>query len=641
MSDNLFVRWLTDPQNNLFLKEPLASEKFDDLSYDPELWASIVDNKQNRETYNLIEQQICSEYAFLIDYKLREVFYTLTEEEFKNPKGFECRLKSSFRQNNYFVLTEHLEFFVKSDIQNKADHPLARLNAFKRWIEISNILFNQYCYEGFFLIFTNLQTIARDDILNALPKKSLEQYKSLATLCKVSGNFHELRSLILQNMQHNIFPPLVLWFRDLRFLNETIEKANNAHKELITALEALDLKIEQTNSNTDLNLMFELIQQKDLIYNQYWLNRILIIDQTKRIDAILEEIKKAQITPLNKLPIQLEQSYKRIELRFNQYQLDQARTQYIDQTIASEFALFIDVKLREVLRNINSAEFGSPQSFNNKVKPSIGKQSYLDLREQLQFFIAHDIKMHSTNEITKLNVIERWIEISDNLLKRHCYEGFIIIFKTLQNTPFMLDKLFPNSLNKYNSLDDLCDAKAGYATLKTYINTNYTKGDLIPLKFWNSRLARINKAMIELVEEQRNIQLNLNQLNAEITDPSVSKTSEEINGLVKSRLQLTKQLEELNKDLDNKWRQSNRLLKEIKAAQKRTLESIPIDINKHFLRSKSLFYREQMIHAKSIKATKNSNEPNPMYKIKSQLSFWSLSRKKHEEEAGTNLSLTQ
>lgn len=63
--------------------------------------------------YSFIESKIASDYALLIDTKLREQLKQFTLDDFSDISGFERKEKSNLRQQSYFKIRQQLEFFLK------------------------------------------------------------------------------------------------------------------------------------------------------------------------------------------------------------------------------------------------------------------------------------------------------------------------------------------------------------------------------------------------------------------------------------------------------------------------------------------------------------------------------------------------
>ncbi|WP_298624502.1 RasGEF domain-containing protein [uncultured Legionella sp.] len=351
MSGNDLRSWLNDHRNQQFWLNPLPSEQFDVLISQTPIQKSISGSKKNRLIYSYIENKIVSDYTQLIDFKLREVFYNLGIDEFREPKGFERQEKSSQNQRNYFEVREQLEFFLKQDIQQHQNNPDAQLNAFRRWIEISDSLLKRHCYEGFLLVFINLQLMAKPHLIDGLPTKLQHNFHELCKINSPAKNHSALRHFINKNTNERDFTPLFLTNHDITMINESIIQIgqqelllNNRKKAVFreinrlrgemdpTEFDKVEMLVRDDKKNpieldTENIALIDLLRESRKIPEQIKLNHSILAEQLKQRSALLNLIKKEQRYKVQTLPEHLENTYDEISLRFGKYKRDQESIQ--------------------------------------------------------------------------------------------------------------------------------------------------------------------------------------------------------------------------------------------------------------------------------------------------------------------------
>jgi hypothetical protein len=333
MSRNHFRNWLFQKDNQLSGRGIMPSESLDKALADRDIQKSIATNHKEQLLYSYIEHRIASDYAGLIDYKLREVFKTFTRSEFEETSGFERKEKSSFRQQHYFEVRNHFEYFLKHDIQQHKDSPDSEINAFKRWVEISNILLRRHCYDGFLLICVNLQLVEKPHLIEGLPECLRNNYKEMCRLCAPDGNHKALRLFIKKNQQAHDFPPLIFGSHAIGILNESLELLKQRKSTLEKNYLELSIQMDRLSSvifpdyeSYELLHTFENEQTK--ISNKLKEIRNNILDQQLQRDRLLKDFHKAQQHTLKPLPVYLEQTYHRVELRFNKEALERAKNAF-------------------------------------------------------------------------------------------------------------------------------------------------------------------------------------------------------------------------------------------------------------------------------------------------------------------------
>lgn len=323
MGKNYFRSWLTKKNNYLFWHQTFPSEKLDELITDDQIQKSIANSQTNQVLYAYIEKSIVRNYALLIDLKLREAFKMLTIAEFEEPSGFERKEKSSLTQKHYFETRQHLEYFLKHDIKQH-DNPDAQLNAFRRWIDISSELLKRHCYEGFLLIFVNLQLIANPHLINGLPESSRTTYLNLVELSALDKNHSALRKFCQSNRdEHDLFP-LIFWYHAVIILNESIGK-------LMRLKIKINKEMKDLKKHPDDNKLEDLMSERGELRKSLKTISTNIKDQLNQRENILAEIKTAQTIPVSVLPLNLVNTYHKIKLRHTKEEIEQARQQF--QTI--------------------------------------------------------------------------------------------------------------------------------------------------------------------------------------------------------------------------------------------------------------------------------------------------------------------
>lgn len=312
MSVNFFRKWLKKDNNCHLWKQPIPSEQFDKLLSRPEIQRSIAKSKRNQHVYSYIENKITSDYAWLIDYKLREALKELHLDDFRHPSGFESKIKSCDRQRNYFELRDNFEHFLKHDIKQHHDNPDAELNAFRRWVEVSDLLLKRHCYEGFLLVFFNTYLLAKPHLVNGLPAGLRQRYDYLCHLVEPGFNHAPLRHYIQRNKNENDLPPLIFNYHAIAVLNESIaqlrEKEINLKqrkRDLCHRITKLDHHYRPENHDEIAQASLELLD----IPKQIRTIQLNVIDQFEQRARLIHEISDAQKVSINKIPEYLETSY--------------------------------------------------------------------------------------------------------------------------------------------------------------------------------------------------------------------------------------------------------------------------------------------------------------------------------------------
>lgn len=324
---DIFLKWLKRDPHPAFWQQPLAAEKLDSILGDAKMSSSIAGSWRNQSLYHFIDLQIATDYANLIDSKLRAAVALLSLDDFKNPEWFTSKEKANMRQSNYFLVRNYFTHLIKKDI-SQHKHADAKLSAFRRWIQISQILLKQHCYEGFLLVFTDLQTLETPQLLKGLPKPFLTLYNELRQLSDPLKNYSALSNYVKKNKQKGDFIPLFLWFRQITMLDESIVNIKNSTTQLKQKMRTLSqehissekelIESEAVRKRTDSQLQAmpslegNLNGQKEVILNS------------------IRETKEALKVTQNQLPGHLELAYKKIVISYNTEILRQGKQERED-----------------------------------------------------------------------------------------------------------------------------------------------------------------------------------------------------------------------------------------------------------------------------------------------------------------------
>lgn len=363
MSGKIFRNWLNDSNNQQFWLKPIPSEHMDKLISQVPFQKSIAGSKKNQLIYSYIENKIVLDYTNLIDLKLRGVFKNLDKEEFREPNGFENKAKSSLQQKQYFELRDQLEFFLKHDIQQHQTNPDAQLNAFRRWVEVSDSLLKRHCYEGFLLIFINVQLIAKPHLINGLPPGLQQNYQELCRLSAPDRNHSALRQFIATNSNERDFTPLIFSTHAITMLNESIinirqqelllkSRRKEVYREIIRLQGDLDPVIFKTINNliedhqkiprqlrTGHLYLIDLLRENRRIPRQIKRNHGILAEQFEQRSNLINLIEKEQSYNPKTIPDYLEKTYNRITSRYKKNKLAQLMDVPTPELVSSRNAI--------------------------------------------------------------------------------------------------------------------------------------------------------------------------------------------------------------------------------------------------------------------------------------------------------------
>ncbi|HAT2047331.1 TPA: DUF342 domain-containing protein [Legionella pneumophila] len=298
MSHNYFRSCLTTKDNKLFWQKPLASERFDKLIADRKFQKSIAHSRKNQLMYSFIESKIASDYALLIDTKLREQLKQFTLDDFSDISGFERKEKSNLRQQSYFKIRQQLEFFLKNDIQQHKSCLDSRLNAFRRWVNISDLLLRRHCYEGFLLVFVNLQLIADKQLIDGLPASVRNNYNQLCQLSSPTGNHGALRHFMNAHQSEGDFTPLFFTYHAIGALDESLESLKDKEALLKKQLKHLNKKLNHLRREVTpevIDIIYEFLKNKQQIPKEMMERRGHLIQLLEEVGCVGKQLKQIQI----------------------------------------------------------------------------------------------------------------------------------------------------------------------------------------------------------------------------------------------------------------------------------------------------------------------------------------------------------
>jgi len=243
MSKNAFTDLLTAKPK--IWEQPMASKELDKAIATRDVQRGIAHNKENHQLYGFIENNIVIDYAQLVDNKLRSAFLNIPMNDFRTASGFGNPAKANAGVKAYYEAHANLSFFVKQDINQHKGSPDAQLSAFRRWISVSSLLLKDGCYEGFQLVFTNLQALATPQLEHGLPLALLREYNRMCQLNVPYQNTAALRHHIEEQGHERSFTPLLLRFRDINTFIENIEQTQDKKDRFTRQVQILDNKISR------------------------------------------------------------------------------------------------------------------------------------------------------------------------------------------------------------------------------------------------------------------------------------------------------------------------------------------------------------------------------------------------------------
>ena len=298
----------------------MASKKLDKAIAIREVQRGIARTKENHQLYGFIENFIVNDYAHLVDTKLRSAFLNIPMSDFRTASGFGNPAKANVAVKAYYEVHTHLSFFVKQDINQHKGSPDAQLSAFRRWISVSSQLLKDGSYEGFQLVFTNLQALATPQLEHGLPLALLREYNRMCQLNTPYKNTAALRHHIEDQGHERRFTPLLLRFRDINTFIENIEQTQDKKARFARQVQILDAKIcrltKKVEDNPDSETLKILLGEKKARLARC--QRIL-----RKADKVIDSLEESRMGVLvsianersqlaTALPEHLEKTYSKI-----------------------------------------------------------------------------------------------------------------------------------------------------------------------------------------------------------------------------------------------------------------------------------------------------------------------------------------
>ena len=164
------------------------------------------------------------QYAKIIIIQLNNAFADMAKDDFRVPKGFGNREKASPGLNAYLDLRGLQTDFIRADII-KYDKDM-RVNAFRRWISVVEILVNKKHYQGAFDVLLVLDSINDEYKLSEyLPTYCQVTFHRLMQLVSPMSNFRLLRQCMAEAKSKNdnpVFIPFAIMAKDITNLNEQL-----------------------------------------------------------------------------------------------------------------------------------------------------------------------------------------------------------------------------------------------------------------------------------------------------------------------------------------------------------------------------------------------------------------------------------
>ncbi|MDX1836915.1 hypothetical protein DIZ81_04425 [Legionella taurinensis] len=220
MAERNLITWLN--KNITSHRDPFFSIRWDRLISHSDIQGQIKNNRKAHQLYSYIESSLAHQQAKLINLTLRKAFANLTQDDLANVAGFSNDKKGTPRQKEYFHAHRTLQYYLRRDILVHKSRA-ARLNAFRRWIDVADILFSRNCYEGGMLVSVTLNLL--DSYLRCgdeLPAISRKKLNHLLDMYSPAGNFKHLRQHIKDHQSENSFPLVTVIGKDLTFIDENL-----------------------------------------------------------------------------------------------------------------------------------------------------------------------------------------------------------------------------------------------------------------------------------------------------------------------------------------------------------------------------------------------------------------------------------
>ncbi|KTD65221.1 RasGEF domain-containing protein [Legionella spiritensis] len=223
--NNVFLAWLK--KHEKLNKEDSFPLTWDTMIADPSMQKAIAGSSKARILYSYVENAIARDHATLIDRKLREAIEGFGYEDYVNTEGFAKANKRTAKQQQYAAVYGVLEWYIKNDILQHTNRD-SRLNAFRRWITVAELLLKRHNYDGAALVGFYLVALNTDlKCDNELPAACKKKYDDLLTLISPCGNYKMLNQRMAAYKHPDDLMPMFLVSRQITPLNDVLgEEAN-------------------------------------------------------------------------------------------------------------------------------------------------------------------------------------------------------------------------------------------------------------------------------------------------------------------------------------------------------------------------------------------------------------------------------
>lgn len=222
---------------------------------------------------------------------------------------------------------------------------------------------------------------------------------------------------------------------------------------------------------------------------------------------------------------------------------------FIENRIVNGYADLINYQLRKAYAALPLTDFRDPSGFECKEKSSVAQKEYYRCFHELEYFLKQDILQHHKEPNAQLNSFRRWIEISDALLKRHCYDGFLLTIANLQllAKPYWITELPSGLQNTYEQMCKLSLSDKNHVALRTFMEKNRHESDFSPVLLNSHSIAWLNNSMTQLQEIKLNLLVKANELQFKIDELGRNKNLKYSKSIQLNRAALLKEKKE-NKD---------------------------------------------------------------------------------------------
>lgn len=240
---------------------------------------------------------------------------------------------------------------------------------------------------------------------------------------------------------------------------------------------------------------------------------------------------------------------------------------HIERVIAKDYASLIEIRLRQVFLTLPLSDFKNPEGFENKDKRSPEQVKYYYIRDYLENFVKQDLRK-STSPDMQLNALRRWIDISNQLLKRHCYEGFLMVFANVANhgKDHLINGLPACYRDAYNHFLTLATPINNQSGFRNHIAKNKHDDDLYPLFLWFKDINALNISINDLRDQQKSLKDKAKELHGLAV--SFEPTPSKMRKLQSDKRCIMRELRTVERKLYEQEVQVNNILEDVKKAKK-------------------------------------------------------------------------